>query len=85
MAEVAFVLCALASTACALLLLRGYRAHRTRVLFWSSLCFTGLALNNLLLFVDLVLAPGIDLSGWRNASALAGLTLLLFGLIWDAQ
>ena len=85
MAEATYVLCALASIACALLLLRGYLANRTRFLFWSSLCFTGLALNNILLFVDLVIVPGSDLSGWRNATALAGLMLLLFGLIWDAQ
>ena len=85
MAEATYVLCALASIVCALLLLRGYLASRTRILFWSSLCFTGLALNNILLFVDLVIVPGADLSGWRNATALAGLMLLLFGLIWDAQ
>lgn len=85
MAEATYVLCALASIACALLLLRGYLANRTRVLFWSSLCFTGLALNNLVLFIDLVIVPGSDLSDWRNAAALSGLMLLLFGLIWDAQ
>jgi hypothetical protein len=85
MAEATYLLCALASIVCALLLLRGYRTNRTHMLFWSSLCFTGLALNNLLLFIDLVIVPDADLSGWRNATALAGLMVLLFGLIWDAE
>jgi hypothetical protein len=83
MAEAVYVLCALTSSVCAALLFRGYREHRTRLLFWSSLCFIGLALNNVLLFVDLVMVPDVDMRLWRGASALAAVMLLLIGLIME--
>jgi hypothetical protein len=52
-------------------------------LFWSSICFIGLALNNFLLFVDAILVPGPDLFAiLRNAVALAGLGALVYGLVW---
>lgn len=86
MAEVVYVLCALASLACAWLLLRGYRRTRSRLLLWSSLCFCGLALNNVLLVVDKVLTgPEIDLGLWRGATAVAAVCVMLYGLIWDAE
>lgn len=85
MAEVVYVLCALASIACAALLLRGYLANRTRLLFWSSLCFFGLAINNVLLFVDLVLIPDVDLALVRAAVAVAALMVLILGLIWESR
>lgn len=85
MAEVVYVLCALTSTLCAILLLRSYVRSRTRLLLWSSLCFVGLALNNALLFVDLIVVPSIDLSLARNLTALVALILLIFGLVWDSK
>jgi hypothetical protein len=84
MAESVYILCALTSIGCALLLWRRYHAIRTRLLLWSSLCFWGLALNNILLFADLVLFPTIDLSALRHATALLGLSVLVYGLITDA-
>lgn len=83
MALVVYSLCAVTSIVCAGLLLRSYIRKRTRLLFWSSLCFLGLAVNNILLFVDLVLVPTIDLSMYRALSALAAIALLLFGLVWE--
>ena len=83
MAELVYVLCAATSIICAVLLLRGYRATRTRLLFWASLCFLGLALNNILLFVDLSELPDIDLFWWRTGAALVAMMVLLFGLIWE--
>jgi hypothetical protein len=85
MTEAVYILCALTSIACAILLFRGYLESRTRLLFWSSLCFFGLALNNVLLFVDVLVVPTIDLGLVRSGTALAGLALLLFGLIWEAR
>jgi hypothetical protein len=83
MAEAVYVLCAITSIVCAALLFRGYRASRTSLLFWSSLCFMGLALNNVLLFVDLVVVPTIDMRLWRGASALAAMVVLLIGLTME--
>lgn len=85
MAEVVYVLCTVTSFACALLLARGYLRSRTRLLLWSALCFAGLTTNNALLFVDLVIFPGVDLSIWRGVSGVAGLAFLLYGMIWDTD
>ena len=82
MAETVYLLCAATSVLCALLLLRAYRANRTRLLFWSGLCFAGLALNNILLWIDLVLMPTpMSLALARNATALLSLAILLYGLV----
>jgi hypothetical protein len=86
MAEAVYILCMLASLACAAMLFRGYRQSRVRFLLWGSLCFAAFMVNNLLLFIDLaILSDEINLILWRDATALVGLSLLLFGLIWDAE
>lgn len=85
MSEGVYLLCAVTSVACAVLLYRGYRSSRTRLLFWSSLCFLGLAINNVLLLVDLVAATQTDLSLWRSGSALAGLVVLIYGLVQEVR
>jgi hypothetical protein len=84
MAIAVYVLCALTSFACAVMLVRGWVRSRERFLLWASVCFVALAANNLLLFVDLALLPTtIDLSAARGLTALAGVALLLFGLVWE--
>lgn len=81
-----YILCALTSAACALLLLRAWRRNGVRLLLWSALCFTGLALNNVILFIDLVATgPELDLSPLRGITALGSVAVLLYGLIWDAR
>jgi hypothetical protein len=85
MAEAVYILCALTSLACAVLLLRGYGRTGMRLLLWSGLCFAALAISNMVLFVDLVIAPGKDLSLVRSSIGLVGIATLLYGLIWDAQ
>jgi len=85
MAAAVYVLCALTSSLCAVLLIRAHRANRARLLFWSSICFIGLALNNVILFVDLIVVPQIDLRPLRDGTALIALSVMLFGLIWDRE
>ena len=85
MAEAVYVLCALTSVICALLLIRNYRTTRTRLVLWSSLGFVGLAFNNVLLFVDRVMLPDVPLDLWRTLVALGAMLLLVFGLIWEAR
>jgi hypothetical protein len=85
-AQAVYILCAITSILCAVLLLRGWRATRTRLLFWASLCFVFLAINNVILYVDLVLIPAsspVNLFWYRNAAALIGMLLLVFGLIGE--
>jgi hypothetical protein len=84
-ADVVYVLCALTSFACALLLWRGYRRSRARLLMWSSFCFAGLTLNNALLIVDTRMLPAVDLAVWRTLPALVGVALLVYGLVWDVE
>ncbi|MPZ73130.1 MAG: hypothetical protein GEU74_07850 [Nitriliruptorales bacterium] len=85
MAKGVFLLCALTSLLCAVLLVRGFRRYGNRLLLWSGLCFVGLALNNALLVVDRILLPDVDLSLWRQVPAVVGVTLLLYGLVWDTE
>jgi hypothetical protein len=85
MAEGVYVLCALTSVVCAALLFRGYRQSRTRLLFWSSLCFLALAINNVLLLIDFVIAPQVNLGGLRGGTALLGLLVLVYGLIQESR
>jgi heme/copper-type cytochrome/quinol oxidase subunit 4 len=85
MGTLVYVLCALTSAACAVLLLRGYARSRVRLLLWVGLCFVGLTLNNVLLFIDMRMAPDVDLSLWRTLPALAGLIVLIYGLVWETR
>ena len=91
MAATVYILCALTSLACAVMLWRGFAQSRARFLMWSSLCFALLAVNNVLLFADKVVFPetdsvlGVSFPIWRSAAALIGLALLIYGLIWDAE
>lgn len=82
-AAVIYALCALTSLACAILLLRGYLRSRVRLLWWSGLCFLGLFLNSAWLVLDSRTSQ--DLSAGRSLPALAGVMLLLYGLIWETD
>ena len=79
-----YILCALTSFLCAVLLWRGYRASKARLLWWSAWCFVGLTLNNVLLVADMATSQ-IDLSLIRTIPALIGVALLIFGLVWEGQ
>jgi uncharacterized protein DUF5985 len=84
MAPLVYLLCALAALGCALLLGRAYRRGRSRLLLWSTLCFACLTANNLLVAVDLVILPDVNLFFARQLTALVGMLLLLYGLIWES-
>jgi hypothetical protein len=85
MGPAVYILCMLTSAACAFLLVRSYVATRHRLLFWSGLCFVGLAASNFLLVMDLVVLPDTDMSAWRLACSTVAIALLLFGLIWEEK
>lgn len=79
------LLAVVTSCACMLLLFRAYAASGARLLLWSALCFVFFSVNNVLLFLDLVVFPDIDFRPYRLASALVGLLFLLYGFIWEAE
>lgn len=80
-----YVLCFLTSAACAGLLGRGYRRSGARLLLWSALCFALLAINNLLVIVDLVILTERTFRLERLVVMLAAVGVLLFGFIWDLE
>ena len=82
---IVYTLCFLTSSACAWLLGRSYRRTGARLLLWSSLCFFFLAANNLVLVIDLLVIPNVDLRLGRLMFALAAVGTLLFGFIWDLE
>ena len=82
-AEAIYLLCAATSLLAAVMLLRQYRHRRTAILLWSCVGFLGLAVNNVLMYVDLVLFTGVDLSLIRSATAAAGLLALAYGLVCE--
>ncbi|HXT15936.1 MAG TPA: DUF5985 family protein [Gemmatimonadaceae bacterium] len=84
-ARAIYILCALTSLACAVLLLRGFVRSRARLLLWSGLCFTFLCLNNVLLYVDVEVMTQVDLSLLRTIPVVIALGLLLYGLIWEVK
>ncbi len=85
MAEAVYLTCAITSVLCAILLLRRSRHCQGQLLLWSAMCFGLLALNSLILFVDLVVLPETDIDGmfWRNLLGAGAGSTLLFGLIWE--
>jgi hypothetical protein len=84
--SIIYLLCLVTSLMCLALLARGYARTGVKLLLWSALCFVGLAINNLLLFVDLVLLPEeVSLVYWRQATTFVSLSVLLYGFIWEAD
>jgi hypothetical protein len=81
-----YLLCGLTCVVAALLLWRGYRRSRQRLLYWSALCFAILAISNGLLIVDLVILPTeVSLVPWRSGISQIGLLVLLYGLIFESD
>ena len=86
MAAAVYLLGMFVALACGVLLARGYRRSRQRLLLWSSICFLGLALSGALTFLDLsLLPPAIDLHLLRRAVTAVSMLVLLYGLIWDSE
>lgn len=85
MSEAVYCLCAITSGICAALLIRTYRQTRLGLLLWTSLCFVGFTLNNVLLVVDRLVFPDIDMTMYRTSVALVASLFLLFGLVWEAK
>lgn len=80
-----YVLCAVTALACGVLLVRGYRRSGARLLLWCGLFFLTLGAENVVLFIDMIVVPDIDLLPVRRAIGLGGVGVLLYGLIWEAR
>jgi hypothetical protein len=42
-------------------------------------------LDNLILYVDVVVVPDVSLAIWRKLPGLIAITLLLYGLVWESK
>jgi len=83
MDKVVYGLCVGTSLLCTVMLFRAYLTDRLPLLLWSGLCFCLLTLSNGLLYADFIIfVNGPDLSLVRNTTTLAGLGILIYGLIF---
>lgn len=80
-----YSLCFLTGATCAFLLARSYARTGMRLLLWSAICFGFLAANSFAVIVDLLIIPDTNLALVRNGLSLAGISVLLFGFIWDLE
>ena len=86
MANMIYFLCAMTSFLCAGLLFRSYLRTGAVLLFWSSICFLGLTVDNsVLLLVDVLIYPQANLFWVRQLGTLSGLSLLIYSMIWHTR
>ncbi|HUI13694.1 MAG TPA: DUF5985 family protein [Xanthobacteraceae bacterium] len=81
--DLLYLLCFLTSLSCCLLLIRSYRRNRSRVLLWTAACFVLLAIDNLLVVLDLIVLPNVDLSLARLLATLFAVSTLLVGFVGE--
>jgi hypothetical protein len=77
-----YLLCAATSFTSGSLLLRASLGRHTGLLFWSSLCFFGMALNNLVMYFDSIVFPDVPFSPAANLISVISLALLVLALVW---
>ena len=65
--------------------MRSWSRSRQPLLLWSAACFSLLAVNNLMVVLDMVVLPGVDLSLARQLSSLAAVGVLIYGFIWEVD
>lgn len=81
--DILYLLCFLTSLFCCLLLIRSYRRNSSRVLLWTAACFVFLAIDNLLVVLDLIVLPTVDLALPRLFATFLAIATLLVGFIWE--
>jgi hypothetical protein len=84
MGTIVYSLCTLTSIGCAVLLWRGYRKSRLRLLFWSAICFAILGISNALLILDLVVFPDVYILPARTIATQVALLVLIYGLVFES-
>jgi hypothetical protein len=80
-----YLLCALTSLLCTYLLIRSYKRSKSPLIFWTSIFFITSAVSNILLFVDYVIVPSVDFSLVRTVLLLAGISMLVYGLVFENE
>jgi len=81
MSIIVYTLCALTSLACSILLLRGYKSSKYKLLLWIGIGFVGFTVSNILLILDQNVVHDYDLSIHRTVPALLGMMFMVYSLI----
>jgi hypothetical protein len=76
-----YLVCFFTSLSCCLLLIRSYTRTGSKLLLWVATCFVLLAIDNLLVVIDLILLPTVDLSLFRLFATLLAVSTLLVGFV----
>ena len=84
-AAITYLLCSFTALLCSVLLFRGFNKTKGRLLFWSGVCFLLLFVENLILFIDLIMIPHVTLTLFRLAPGVLASLCLLYGLIWEVE
>jgi hypothetical protein len=84
-AATVYLLCFIGSGLCAYLLVSAFRRSNEKLLLWSAICFCLLAVNNLLVFIDIIVLPEVNLTALRSLTQLAAVSVLLYGFIWEIE
>ncbi len=80
-----YALCGLTSLGCTVLLYNRYRKSKVQLLFWSSAGFMLITLTNILLFIDRIVLPtSVDLLFVRTVVTLAGVMVMIYGLVSES-
>lgn len=85
MTSLVYISCALTGAVVAILLFRQFARSKYRLLFWGGVCFTFLAAESFMIFIDLIIFPGTDLRHYRLICTLFGSLSLLCALIWETK
>lgn len=83
--DLVYLLCFLASALCAGMLIRQRMHNPSPVLSWAAACFVFLALSNLVVVLDQLVYPDIDLRTVRLVLTLLAVCVLLFGFILKVE
>lgn len=82
MSALVYFLCTLTSLVCVILLGRAYMNTKAKLLFWCSIGFAGMTLNNAFLFLDIIVFPDVNyIINFRTVPAVAGMIAMIYGLI----
>jgi hypothetical protein len=73
------------SSSTAALLMRSWGRSRQPLLLWSAVCFSLLAVNKLLVVLDMVIFTGVNLSLARQLTSLSAVGVLIYGFIWEVD
>lgn len=83
--DLVYLLCFVASALCAALLVRQHAASPSPVLLWSAACFVLLAISNLIVVIDQMILPELNLRTLRLILTLLAVSVLLYGFIWGME